>query len=213
MMNAFQRYAGLFRQALSSVFLIIAALVLAGCSISAPQAPVANQQADLLDDDSDGVINARDACEGTPLGAVINNDGCSEELEISARDDLHILFSNDSAEIPASFVGEVNDLARFMKSFSYIVVELNGYASIVGDQDYNLALSERRAKAVKSALIQQGITPDRVRIIGYGESDPVEAQSQEQSDILSRRVTASVKVSETEIVEKWTIYTTSPEDQ
>ncbi|WP_281544451.1 OmpA family protein [Grimontia sp. SpTr1] len=209
MMNAFQRYAGLSRQALSSVFLIIAALVLAGCSISASQAPVAKQHDDLLDDDRDGVINARDACEGTPLGAVINNDGCSEELEISARDDLHILFANDSAKIPASFIAEVSDLARFMKSFTYIVVELNGYASVVGDPDYNLALSKRRANAVKSALIKQGIRPDRVRIIGFGEADPILAQSQEQSDILSRRVTASVKVSESEVVNKWTIYTSS----
>ncbi|CZF82520.1 MULTISPECIES: OmpA family protein [Grimontia] len=213
MMNAFQRYAVLSRQVLSSIFLIIAALVLTGCSISAPQAPVASQQADLLDNDSDGVINARDNCEGTPAGAVINNDGCSEEFEISARDDLHILFANDSSRIPASFIGEVNDLASFMKSFSSIVVELKGYASIIGEPDYNLTLSERRSKAVKSALIEQGIIPDRVRIVGYGEAEPVEAQTQEQSDILSRRVTASVKVSETDIVKKWTIYTTSPEDE
>lgn len=207
MMNAVWQPSARFKWLLKGTTAMAAALLLSACSVSVSSPPVAMQQSDLYDADKDGVINARDACEGTPQGAVINNEGCSEIIDISARDDLHILFANNSAEIPQSFNEEVTDLARFLASFPQIHVELKGYASKVGNSAYNLALSKRRADSVKRALIRAGVSADRIKIVGYGDSDPVAADSQDKSDMLSRRVTASVAISESEIVKKWTIYT------
>ncbi|PKF50666.1 OmpA family protein [Enterovibrio nigricans] len=194
-----------------AVVLPIAASVLfvAGCSLAVDPPPVAQQMADLKDTDGDGVINQRDACSGTPPGADINNDGCAEVLALNARDNLHILFANNSARIPASFLREVDQLARFMKSFPQTHVELKGYASPIGSIDANQALSERRANAVKQALVRKGVTPDRIMIVGFGENEPVAANSEHQTEILSRRVTASVAASDENVVMKWTIYSTA----
>ncbi|MDD1780852.1 OmpA family protein [Enterovibrio sp. ZSDZ35] len=184
-------------------------LFTAGCSLSADPPPVAQQRADLKDSDGDGVINQRDACLGTPVGADIDNEGCAEVLELSARDNLHILFANNSSRIPASFLREVDQLARFMKSFPQTHVQLKGYASPVGSVEANLALSKKRANAVKQALVRKGVAADRIVIIGFGENEPVKAESERQTEILSRRVTASVVASEESVVMKWTIYSTA----
>ncbi|KXF80930.1 OmpA family protein [Enterovibrio coralii] len=208
MMNAVWLNRAKFKKA---VILPITAsfLLTAGCSLSVDPPPVAKQEADLQDADRDGVINQRDECLGTPVGADINNSGCAEVLELSARDNLHILFANNSSRIPSTFLREVDQLARFMKSFPQTHVELKGYASTVGSAEANLALSQRRANAVKQALVRKGISPDRVVIMGFGESDPVASDSERQTEILSRRVTAAVAASEESVVMKWTIYSTA----
>lgn len=207
MMNVVWQQAAKFRGVVKGSTLLGSIILVSACTLNVQPPPVAMQQADLYDQDSDGVINARDACENTPLGAVINNDGCSDVLEVNEKDDLHILFANNSASIPQSYAAEVTELARFMDKFPQIHVELAGYASKVGSASYNLALSKRRANAVRAALIQQGVPGSRVKIVGYGDSDPVKAGSAQESEMLSRRVTASVAIDETEVVKKWTIYT------
>ncbi|WP_051563853.1 OmpA family protein [Enterovibrio calviensis] len=184
--------------------------LLSGCSTSAPQPPVAEQKADLFDMDSDGVINARDECDSTPRGAIIDNVGCSEFVETEARDDLHVLFANNSVKIPPSFEREVQELARFMTTFPHTLVQLKGYASPSGSAELNLALSTMRAQAIKSALVKKGIASTRITIMGFGESEPVAAPSAQQTEILSRRVTASVMNTEMHVIKKWTIYTSSP---
>ncbi len=121
--------------------------------------------------------------------------------------ELHILFANNTSIIPPSFLGEVRQLSTFMKTFPTTRVELKGYASPTGSNEHNIALSQDRAAAVKDALTRQGVKASRIEIIGFGESDPVIADSQDRTEILSRRVTASVKATEESVVMAWTIYT------
>ncbi|EKM31423.1 ompA family protein, partial [Vibrio harveyi] len=56
------------------------------------ETPTANQIADLIDDDRDGVINARDLCPGTPEGSLIDNDGCGEYAKSSQEMQIRVLF-------------------------------------------------------------------------------------------------------------------------
>ncbi|MEZ8142776.1 hypothetical protein A1OO_17435 [Enterovibrio norvegicus FF-33] len=209
MMNVVWSHKAKFSIKLVLLVLFASSSLVSGCSMSVAQPPVAEQGDDLLDADGDGVINARDECADTPYNAVINNSGCSEVLETVARDDLHILFANNSVKIPPSFGSEVNDLARFMKTFPHTKVQLKGYASPVGSTELNLALSKLRAQVVEKALLRKGIAPNRVQIIGFGESEPVVTTSQKQTEILSRRVTASVVNKQKSVIKKWTIYTSS----
>ncbi|MGF1706854.1 OmpA family protein [Enterovibrio baiacu] len=190
-----------------STFVLLGTFGLAGCSTTVSNPPVADQTASLLDDDKDGVINARDLCTTTALGAEVNNDGCAEIVALNAMNELHILFANNSSVIPPSFNGEVRQLATFMKTFPATRVELKGYASPTGSDAHNIALSQARAASVRDALTRQGIQKSRIKIIGYGESDPVIADSASRTEILSRRVTAGVKATEESVVMEWTIYT------
>ena len=63
------------------------------------ETPNAGQIADLIDDDSDGVINARDLCPGTAEGSEIDNDGCGRYAKSSQQMQIRVLFANDSSAI------------------------------------------------------------------------------------------------------------------
>lgn len=190
------------------VMCFLLTLVLPGCSTTVPDPPVAEQSRDLLDQDSDGVINARERCADTPLPAVVNNDGCPQLVESKRTNQLHILFANDSDVIPSGFRSQIQKMAAFLKAYPETAIELKGYASPVGASPYNLDLSKRRAANVRSLLVDQGIAPERVRTVGFGDNEPVRGQTREQTNILSRRVTATVTGADAGVLERWTIFTT-----
>ena len=77
----------------------------------------------------------------------------------------------------------------------------------MGQAAYNIALSERRANAIRQALINDGVTPSRIKTVGFGDSDPVKAYDVEESNTLSRRVIAQVIGSQGNVVKEWTVYT------
>ncbi|CAM4404040.1 OmpA family protein [Vibrio agarivorans] len=172
--------------------------------------PVPNQTFDLLDDDKDGVINARDMCPGTPIGAEIDNEGCGTMSASRSQMQIYILFENDSDEIGVAFMNQIRDMAMFLKDFPQTSIELKGYTSKVGSDEYNLDLSKRRAAAAENALKKYGITDDRIRIIGFGESELVAQGDEEVSHAQNRRVVATVVGLENVVDMEWNIFTTLP---
>ncbi|PSW20756.1 OmpA family protein [Photobacterium sanctipauli] len=182
------------------------ALMLVGCTTDAESPPVAEQSRDLFDDDSDGVINARDKCPGTPLSAIVDNDGCPTYVERSESNDLHILFANDSTVIPDTFLAQIEKMARFLAQYPEARIELKGYASPVGAVDYNIGLSQRRADVVRQQLISYGVSNARIKTLGFGDTEPVAASTPEQTNTLSRRVTARVRGERGNVLEEWTIF-------
>ena len=183
------------------------ALTLFGCSLSVPQPPVAKQTKNLFDKDSDGVINQRDHCPKTPIDAVVDNNGCPTYVDSSEENKIHVLFANDSSVISESYIQNIKNMSVFLTKYPETHIELKGYASPVGNGAYNVALSKRRASAIRQALINDGITPSRIKTIGFGDSDPVKAYDIEQSNTLSRRVVAQVVGSQGNVVKEWTVYT------
>ncbi|AJR06409.1 putative outer membrane protein [Photobacterium gaetbulicola Gung47] len=196
----------LLRLLASILVLITVTGLLAGCSTQAAAPPVTEQSRDLMDDDADGVINARDKCPGTPHSAIVDNDGCPRLVERSESSDLHILFANDSTVIPTNFLGQIKRMADFLANYPEARIELKGYASPVGASDYNLGLSQRRAKVVRQQLIEFGVSPNRIKTLGFGDTVPVAANTREQSNTLSRRVTARVRGERGNVLEEWTIF-------
>lgn len=193
--------------ALSSIILTTAGCVSSDSEYDYIPTPKPIQIADLLDDDSDGVINARDLCELTPQGAEINNEGCGRLVETSDSLGLHILFENDSSEILPIFKQQIAQMADFLKQYPETSIEIQGFASKVGDEDYNLALSKRRAKNVELELESYGISPQRVSIIGYGENKLENDGDDELSHARNRKVVANVVGHKGEVVKEWTIFT------
>ncbi|MGF1687817.1 OmpA family protein [Photobacterium japonica] len=179
---------------------------LAGCSLEADPPPVAEQSRDLLDDDGDGVINARDRCPDTPHAAIVDNNGCPTIVEHTDTTELHILFANDSTVIPTDFLPQIEKMAAFLAAYPDTHIELKGYASQVGAHDYNFTLSQRRAEVVRQHLTTLGVTPARIRTVGFGDTQPVSAASEEEAHTLSRRVTARVRGERGSVLNEWTIF-------
>ena len=117
-----------------------------------------------------------------------------------------MLFANDSSDIPENHMQNISKMSEFLVKYPKTHIELKGYASPVGNAAYNIVLSKHRASAVYQALINDGITPSRIKTMGFGDSDPVIAYDIEESNMLSRRVTAQVVGSQENIVKEWTVY-------
>lgn len=82
----------------------------------------------------------------------------------------------------------LNAIADFFKDNPQISFEIGGHTDNEGPDDYNLMLSEGRAKAVVEYLSKQGIDPSRIQPRGYGESKPIDPGETKAAKALNRRV-------------------------
>nr|WP_245986855.1 OmpA family protein [Vibrio pectenicida] len=168
--------------------------------------PKANQVADLLDDDRDGVINARDLCPDTLEGAEINNDGCANLFKEEEELALRVLFAHDSYEINPVFSDQIQTMADFLDKYTSASIQVQGHTSKVGPEAYNYSLSEQRANAVQGELLYYGIAPERVNIVGFGEDRLEDQGDDEVAHATNRRVTATVVGLSEKVVEEWSIF-------
>ncbi|MEM9916458.1 MAG: OmpA family protein [Bacteroidota bacterium] len=100
----------------------------------------------------------------------------------------NIFFDTDKAELlPRSYI-ELNKLLDIMKNNPTLIIEVQGHTDSVGDFNYNLSLSQRRAKAVVDYLHKNGISRARCRFKGYGSSSPIADNANEEGRQLNRRV-------------------------
>ncbi len=93
------------------------------------------------------------------------------------------LFDFDSATLKPGAYTELNRVANVLVQYPQTRIRVEGHTDMVGGEVYNQQLSERRAEAVKSALVQRGVSPYRINTIGYGKSQPISSV-----DALNRRV-------------------------
>jgi outer membrane protein OmpA-like peptidoglycan-associated protein len=99
-----------------------------------------------------------------------------------------LLFDTGSAHLKPGGERVVDRLADFMKTYPQRRVAIEGFTDSVGNPGYNQDLSERRANAVRLALIDQGIDPARIVARGYGEEYPVASNDNLAGRQMNRRV-------------------------
>jgi len=88
-----------------------------------------------------------------------------------------ILFDFDSAVIKPGGYAELDRVGRVLNEYPQTMLRVEGHTDATGTEAYNQDLSERRALAVKNALIQRGISAARIEAVGYGESMPVSSSA------------------------------------
>lgn len=94
-----------------------------------------------------------------------------------------VFFDFDSAILKAGAYPEIDRVATVLKKYYQTSIRVEGHTDTRGSDVYNQKLSERRAQAVKDALVQRGIDPIRIQAVGFGESQPISS-----SDAANRRV-------------------------
>ncbi len=92
-------------------------------------------------------------------------------------------FEYDSSSLLPGGYNEITRMATVLNKYPQTYIEIGGHTDSRGSEQYNHQLSLRRARAVKRALIQQGVAPGRIRAVGYGESRPISS-----SHAMNRRV-------------------------
>ncbi|MDR3394990.1 MAG: OmpA family protein [Parasulfuritortus sp.] len=99
-----------------------------------------------------------------------------------------VLFNTDQASLSAGGINNARKLAEFMSKYPQRNVIIEGNTDSRGSESHNQALSERRADAVKNALVDMGISSDRITARGLGESSPVATNDSATGRQLNRRV-------------------------
>ena len=98
-----------------------------------------------------------------------------------------VYFAFDSYALPPSEVAKVAQVARHLQQNAGHVLVIEGHCDERGSNEYNLALGENRALAVRSYLVNLGISADRIQTRSYGEEKPAVAGSGEEAWRLNRR--------------------------
>jgi outer membrane protein OmpA-like peptidoglycan-associated protein len=99
-----------------------------------------------------------------------------------------ILFDIDKASIKPQSMGTINEIFQFLKDDPSLKFEIDGHTDNTGESQHNLQLSQQRADAVKSELIEMGIDPSRLTSKGYGDSKPITDNSSPEGKANNRRV-------------------------
>jgi outer membrane protein OmpA-like peptidoglycan-associated protein len=99
-----------------------------------------------------------------------------------------VLFDTDKAELKSGAATNLAKLSSFLKQYPDRSVLIEGHTDSVGNDDYNLGLSQRRADVVKVWLMNQGVDSTRLVTSGKGESSPVAGNDNASGRQLNRRV-------------------------
>jgi OOP family OmpA-OmpF porin len=153
------------------------------------------------DSDGDGVSDQFDKCPNTPAGTVVDGAGCEIKFPVidtslfvrkgavmpSGTAYSNIQFDFDSSVLRTSSYPVLDATSADLRSSSSSV-EVDGYASSEGTAAHNLRLSKDRANSVKTYLVNSGVDAKRVKVKGFGETNPIADNSTEEGRVMNRRV-------------------------
>jgi peptidoglycan-associated lipoprotein len=90
-----------------------------------------------------------------------------------------ILFKFDRFDLDETSITILKNNAQFLKEHPTVKIQIQGHSDERGTNNYNLALGERRSTSIKNFLVAQGVEPDRIFVLSYGEEKPFCFESNE----------------------------------
>ncbi len=133
-------------------------------------------------------VNANNA---VPLDA--NADANANGLNVASQEELiavagdRVFFGTDRSDITPEGQATLSKQANWLNQNQNVSITVEGHCDERGTREYNLALGERRASAVKNFLIERGVNPSRINTISYGKEFPEFLGSTESAWSKNRR--------------------------
>jgi outer membrane protein OmpA-like peptidoglycan-associated protein len=124
----------------------------------------------------------RDQLQGTGVSVTRNGD------QLVLNMPSNITFDVDQAALKPEFIPTLNSVGIVLRKYNRTLVDVFGHTDSTGSPSHNLDLSNRRAEAVYSYLIGQGLDSRRFLVQGMGESQPIASNATEAGRALNRRV-------------------------
>jgi peptidoglycan-associated lipoprotein len=159
------------------LIMVSAFLVLAACSSTPETAPPPGGPQSLSP--PGGGIGSRNIVPGS-----------QQDLEASAGD--RVFFAFDRSDISPEARQILARQADWLRRYPNVTVTIEGHCDERGTREYNLALGERRAQAVKNVLVVSGIPAARISTISYGKERPAVVGSSEEAYAQNRRAVTVV---------------------
>jgi outer membrane protein OmpA-like peptidoglycan-associated protein len=128
---------------------------------------------------------AAQAASASPVVAAPAAPPGAERVAEAGSVAFHINFAFSSATLPDSAHGMIDRIAQLMKETPDLKLRVEGHTDAAGPADYNVSLSEERARSVARYLRSQGIGSDRLILVGKGKSEPL---TPDPYDAANRRV-------------------------
>ncbi len=119
-----------------------------------------------------------------------------EARDFAASAEDRVFFAFDSSALSNNAIEVLQTQVEWLESHENVDVIVQGYCDERGTREYNLALGERRANAVKQYLVSQGIAADRISTISYGKERPAVLGNNETAWAQNRRAVTVVKAAE-----------------
>jgi outer membrane protein OmpA-like peptidoglycan-associated protein len=129
-----------------------------------------------------------------PLEVPVKREGTitvTKEIRMTPADikPVTVNFDYDKSDLLASQMPLLTDFIKRVKGNPYVKLEVQGYTDERGSEEYNKALSERRAKTVQDYLLSKEVPADQLAVVkGYGKSNPLDPSSTEEAFAKNRRV-------------------------
>ena len=117
----------------------------------------------------------------------VDNSAQLTEEQLFNQSIKDIYFDYDQYEVSATQQSSITASAQFLAAHPGIKFSVEGHCDERGSTEYNLALGDNRANAVKAALVRAGIPGDRIRTISYGKEKPFCNESNESCWQQNRR--------------------------
>ena len=122
--------------------------------------------------------------ETAGTGIDVTRDG--DVIKLNMPDGVTFDFARH--DLKPQFYPALNTIASTLKDYDQTIVEVSGHTDSIGSDAANQILSERRANAVSSYLIGQGVVRERFEVVGMGERYPVAGNDTDPGRALNRRV-------------------------
>lgn len=179
---------------------LLTAAVLAGCgsSVKLNDDPAANAALGAADLAAGGAAGAAGVgnVNGAALGGMggganvagVQADGAGALGQAPADLGRVLYFDYDDFSVRAEFAPLIESHARVLNNDRQRRIALEGHTDDRGGREYNLALGQKRADAVRRSLALLGVTEDQMEAVSFGEEKPASAGSDENAYSLNRRV-------------------------
>jgi peptidoglycan-associated lipoprotein len=118
--------------------------------------------------------------------ASLSASGDSDSSRAGGLETIRFPYDSSELDAEASHILEAN--IAILKEKAALQVQLEGHCDSRGGRQYNIALGERRANAVRRMLERAGITADRLSVISYGKENPIDKNESEEAWAKNRRV-------------------------
>lgn len=167
---------------LKAVMVVVPLTFVAGCTTTPTADPVETPVTKVDDDtQSTTVVESVEPITTSEVDPVA-------QLEAKLRQSRVIYFEFDQSTIRAEYVDILTAHANFLTRMNNVTIRLEGHADERGTPEYNIALGERRAKAVADFLISSGVASERIEVISYGEERPAALGHNDSAWNKNRRV-------------------------
>ncbi|HEX8904061.1 MAG TPA: peptidoglycan-associated lipoprotein Pal [Longimicrobiaceae bacterium] len=179
--------------------LLVPLVIVAGCRKKPRSNPEPYTATTVVNDAgdrarADSVARANEAAAQAERDRLERERRAREAATASAREALTeiVFFEYDSDEITPTAEQKLNTKAEVLRANPGVRLRIEGHCDQRGSTEYNLALGQRRAEAVRAYLVNLGIDGSRLSTISYGKERPLEEGDSEEAYARNRRAEFSV---------------------